>query len=289
LLLLFFSVSALTQKTEVRAVIDQYRILIGERIALDLEVSIPETEPIRFFSLDSIPHFEFIEFQKPDTSDIDDGTRIRQRILLTSFDSGSFVIPSFSLIPGEGPFTDSFSVEVAYSPMDTSQAYHDVRDVLDEELEPVQKVFEWYYLAIGIGLVLLLLFLFLRRQKKPVLAEKPIDIFQETMDGLKKTSVQELDAKNYCQTLTDLFRVYLQHRLNIHSADKTTEPLIRQLKENGFKGDRLENLSAGLQMADTVKFAKYAPIATELENFRNMLIETVRGLEEGISKNGTNA
>ena len=49
---------------------------------------------IRFFQLDSLPHFEFLNKQKIDTTNTGTGTVLSQVIRITSFDSGHWVIPS---------------------------------------------------------------------------------------------------------------------------------------------------------------------------------------------------
>src|SRR5262249_2817896 len=104
-------------KTTVKAAVDKNSILIGERLNLTLEADIPENEPIRFFVIDTIPHFELTK-HKIDTTNTSEGTLLKQVISLTSFDSGRWVIPAFSL--GENFSTDSIAIDVAFSPMDTA-------------------------------------------------------------------------------------------------------------------------------------------------------------------------
>ena len=92
----FFVLFAAAQsKTTVKATIDRSQILIGEPIRLTLEADIPEHEAIRFFQYDSIPHFEFLNREKIDTSNTGSGTILTQVVRITSFDSGHWVIPAF--------------------------------------------------------------------------------------------------------------------------------------------------------------------------------------------------
>ncbi len=120
---------AAQSKTTVNATVDKNRIFIGERIRLTLRADIPENEPIRFFVIDTIPHFE-LDRQRIDTSYTSEGTALKQVISITSFDSGHWVIPALSL--GEKITTDTLPIDVVFSPMDSSQAYHDIKDIIEE-------------------------------------------------------------------------------------------------------------------------------------------------------------
>src|SRR5213596_1343377 len=97
--LLFFSVAAIfsnaQNKITVKASVDRNKILIGEQIKLSVEVNIPKNKSIRFFTIYSLPHFEFLEKQKIDTSGSDNETVLKQLFKITSFDSGHWVIRSF--------------------------------------------------------------------------------------------------------------------------------------------------------------------------------------------------
>src|SRR5215813_697305 len=165
---LLFAVThvAAQNKTTVKATIDKSKILIGEQIHLHLQADIPENEPIRFFSIDSLPHFDILDRAAIDTSNTATGTFLKQSILITSFDSGHWVIPA--LILGENVATDTIPVDVVFSPMDTAQAYHDIKDIIDVK-PPEEEKRSWLWYAIGGGaLLLLLLLIYFLRKKKPV-------------------------------------------------------------------------------------------------------------------------
>src|SRR3954471_15753169 len=76
-----------------KAAVDRDQILIGEPIKLTLEVHIPLGQSLNWFNLDNIPHFEIIDGGKADTSDNIDGKEYHQVLTITSFDSGTVVIP----------------------------------------------------------------------------------------------------------------------------------------------------------------------------------------------------
>jgi hypothetical protein len=67
-----------TTRIQVKA--DRNAILIGEPINLSLQADIPENEPIRFFRIDTLQHFEILDRSKIDTFNTCSGTVLRQSI-----------------------------------------------------------------------------------------------------------------------------------------------------------------------------------------------------------------
>src|SRR5580693_3418030 len=79
----------------VTATANRNQILIGEPIEVTLEARFPLGISMTWFPLDSLPHFDYIEKGKLDSTVTQDGKTFRQDIVITSFDSGTFKIPSF--------------------------------------------------------------------------------------------------------------------------------------------------------------------------------------------------
>jgi hypothetical protein len=278
---LFLSgVAAAQSKTVVKASVDRSQILIGERIQLTLEADIPENQPIRFFQLDSIPHFEFVAFGKIDTSNTGNGTILSQAIQITSFDSGHWVIPA--LLLGETVSTDSIPVDVGFSAFDPQQAYHDVKDIL--EVNPVEEEKPsrlWWYIGGGVLLALLLFFL-LRKPKKPVEkpAALPVDPYKQALEQLEKLRKEKLTPKAYYSGLTDVFRVYVEKRTGVHSLQQTTGDLVVQLGGVGMKEGIFKQLAEILQLSDFVKFAKYETSSADDKKSFEIIKSTIDHIEE---------
>ena len=253
---------AAQSKTTVNATVDKNRIFIGERIRLTLRADIPENEPIRFFVIDTIPHFE-LDRQRIDTSYTSEGTALKQVISITSFDSGHWVIPALSL--GEKITTDTLPIDVVFSPMDSSQAYHDIKDII--EVNPAAEEKKWWlWYAIGGGtLLVIILLIYLLRKKKPVVeaAAPVIDPYQEAMEQLDRLRRDKLDQKQYYSRLVDIFRMYVFRKKDIHSLQKTTDDLVIQLRGIQISKEQFEKLSQALRLSDFVKFAKYVPSAED--------------------------
>lgn len=266
-------------KTTVKATVDKNKILIGERIQLRLEADIPENEAIRFFIIDTIPHFE-LDKQKIDTSYNNEGTSLKQVISITSFDSGHWVIPAFSL--GEKIITDTIPVDVAFSPMDSTQDYHDIKDIIDVK-PPEEKKKWWLWYAIGGGtLLVILLLIYLLRKKKPVVAAVApvIDPYEEAMKELDKLQKEKPGQKQYYSGLVDIFRIYVYEKKDIHSLQKTTDDLVIQLKGIPLAKEQFEKLSQALRLADFVKFAKYVPSNEDDRSTFDTIKKTINEIEQ---------
>ena len=228
---LFFSVIAAAQsKTTVKATVDRSQILIGEPINLRLEVDVPENEAIRFFQVDSLPHFEFLDVQKIDSANTGSGTVLTRIIRITSFDSGHWVIPS--LVLGQNIATDSIPVDVGFSPFNPEQPYHDIKEIIEVTPEEKEEKPQWWYLLAGAALLIIILVLVFRKKKKTVVSivEQPIDAYKEAMTQLEKLLHDKPEAKQYYSQLIDIFRVYVLNKTGIHSLQNTNDDLVSQLR-----------------------------------------------------------
>lgn len=278
---LFFSAGIIAQsKTTVKATVDRPQILIGEPISLKLEVDVPEHEAIRFFQIDSLPHFEFLDQQKIDTSNTGSGTVLSQVIKITSFDSGHWVIPS--LVLGENIVTDSIPVDVGFSPFNPEQPYHDIKEIIEVTPEEKKEKPQWWYLLAGAVLSVIILVLIFRKKKKPVVAmvEPPIDPYKEAMTQLEKLQKEKPEAKQYYSKLVDIFRIYVLNKTGIHSLQNTTDDLVSQLRGLKMPKEQFEKLSQSLRLSDFVKFAKYIPSAEDDKNSFDTINSSIQQIEQ---------
>ena len=279
--LLYAAISVSAQnKTVVRASVDKSKILIGEQIRLQLEADIPENEPIRFFAIDTLPHFEILNRAVIDTSNTDNGTFLKQAVVITSFDSGHWIIPALKL--GDNAITDSIPVDVSFSPMDTAQAYHDIKDII--AVNPKKEKDRWWlWYAIGGGLVLLgLLLVYALRKKKPVpvAAAPALNPYEEAIKQLDKLQQDNPEQKQYYSRLVDIFRVYVYRKKDIHSLQKTTDDLVVQLRNLGLPKGDFEKLAQVLLLSDFVKFAKYVPSAEDSRNSFDVIKSSINAIEK---------
>lgn len=265
----------------VKASVDRNQVLIGEKITLRLEANIPINEPIRFFQFDTLPHFEISVREKIDTNDLSDGTALSQLIHITSFDSGHWVIQPFVLTANVA--TDSIPIDVGYTPFDPAKPYHDIKDIIEVDVEENKKNYEWLYIAAAV-LVLLLTIIWLLLKKKKEVPPPPIvmsvDPYKEAMLQLEWLLNNKPGPKQYYSGLTDIFRSYLFAKKGIHSMKETTDDLINQLKKLSIPADQFEQLSQSLRLSDFVKFARYIPTAEDDKTVFQVIKTTIDTIEQ---------
>ena len=264
----------------IKAVVEKNRILIGEQVPLTIEVQIPEKEPIRFVTMDSIAHFEWVGKPVMDTIGNGEGTLLRGVYQLTSFDSGHWVIPPFEL--SGGLKTDSIPMDVVFSDFDPKAPYHDIKDIL--EADPEKKKKEWWWYAVAGGLLLIIILVLVFRKKKPVVAEvktepviSPLD---EALDGLRKLKSENMETKSYHTRLADIFRMYVYRKKGLLSLQKTTDDLVLQLREQGLNKDDFDELAQVLRLGDFVKFARFIPSASDNEKAFDTIKKSIEKIEQ---------
>jgi len=267
---------------EIRAIakLDSTKILLGDQINLWLELEQPTGMAINFpVTGDSIAgKLEVISASKPDTiSKKGSSVKIRQRVVVTSFESGLYAIPAFTFRYNGGKDsvqTQSLPLEVVNMPVDTTKGITDIK--LPYEMKVSVSEFLPYILA---GLLLagaILLYLrYLRKKKQVIVPEsKPAAplvpahlLALEQLDELVREKLwQQGKIKLYYSRLTDIIRQYIEQRFGVPAMEQTTEDIIRDLTRNGLATDSIrKELKALLELADLVKFAKWFPMAEEHE------------------------
>lgn len=283
-LFFFCSLACISQSgVSVKASVDRNSILIGERINLRFEADIPENQPIHFFTIDTIDHFEFLDRGKIDTINTSTGTKLRQQFVLTSFDSGRWVIPSYTLDFQNEIKTDSFIIHVSFIPFDTAQAYHDIKNIIEVEVEKKEDYTRYYIIAGSALLFLLLVYLLTRRKKPKKITEVVTDPFADAMKELQQLQKQALPPKEFYTKLTDIFRTYIARRKKILSMQKTTDDLVIQLRSLQMKNDQFQQLSLVLRLSDFVKFAKYQPLQDENRLAFDTIKNSIQAIEKMVS------
>ncbi|HLY68624.1 MAG TPA: BatD family protein [Puia sp.] len=251
----------------VTATANRNQILIGEPVQLTLEVRLPLGRQMSWFVLDSIPHFEYIEKGKIDSVVNEDGKSFRQDVTLTSFDSGTFVIPSLALmINNQKYLTDSIRVQVSFSKINPGQDYHDIKDIIDVESPSVRYAI-WIVIGVTVMSILLFTYFILKKKKIAVLTQQTeiprLSPYEEAMEALTALESQDLpgkgQVKSYYTQLNDIFRKYVLRKLQIASLSKTNDELIMQLRIVNLPREKFSQLAESLRMSDFVKFAKYIP------------------------------
>jgi hypothetical protein len=154
----------------------------------------------------------------------------------------------------------------------TNDVIGDIRDIKP----PVSFVTDYSLLIITaviiavIGIVLLSVFLY-KRFKKALPPAVPVktahEAALEALEALRAKRLPSLGkAKEYYSGLSDIVRYYVEQRFSIRAPEMTTEEFFEQLRDKDLFSGRHKNLlKEFLGLCDIVKFARYGPTETEVD------------------------
>jgi len=295
IVLLMMQVSLLTlQAQAVKTNVNTNNILIGEQIQYEITIQLASAAyKVDIGIPDSIPHFDIIDLQQFDTTDGSGGYSLRQRIQFTSFDSGVWKFPAFPITvsaPNKASLqlqSDSFLIQVGYSPADSTGQLRDIKPVI--EVFVVDRT--WIYICIAAALTILMGIVLYRYLKKRL--SKPAPMFKSSLSAYAE-AVQSLNSlalpnasdavsvKLFYSSLTEIFKKYYSRKINRNLLSKTTGDLLLQLKTQVSSSDLIAQVAQVLRSSDAVKFAKYLPSAAENEQSLSYAKSLVAALEKKI-------
>lgn len=278
--------------------IDRKDILIGEPIVYRLQFTMPTSGyRIEFNVPDSFGHFEIMDKAKSDSNNAQGNYLVLQKIVLTSWDSGSWAIPSFPIkirnTADNAVYTlntDQVIINVGYAKADSTDKLRDIKPVMDVfYFDPF-----WIYVSIGAVILLILLFLlyrYIRRRpkKQAPLFNAALSPFDEAMQELKKlaghTSLSSADAKVFYTMIGEIFKRYYSRKKQQDLLNKTTGEVLLSLRQTNLDAASLSGLAEALRRSDAVKFAKYVPAEDENRQSLSQVGNTIEQIEKSIDKN----
>lgn len=271
---------ASAQSPSVKTAVDRRKILIGEQIKYNVEASFPANGyHVSWINVpDSFSHFEVVIRGRIDTLEKNGIQTYRQTLTLTSFDSGVYAIPAlpvnFESLSNDAAinlFTDSIPINISYSPLDSTETFHDIKTIIE-----VKEEFPWWLWAGGAALLILLilgiiyLIRYLRSRKKSIpLFNSKLSPIDEAMQSLGALQNEQLlykgEVKPFHTRLTDIFKRYLSRKMDKDMFNLTSSEILLLL--NGTLLSRADTslIAEALRMADAVKFAKFFPHKEESE------------------------
>lgn len=272
----------------VQATTDVQKIVIGEPIRLTLEAMVPDNVSFVWPVIDSMTHFERLDSGRIDTTVLPGARTYRQKLTVTSWDSGSWAIPRLSFVAGgKKVFSDSIRINVDYV-RDSAKDYHDIKDIV-EVPNPWARYFGWC--VAGFTLISLALVVWLVRKKKLLRLWVPPSVVVrltaheqalQQLDELHRQRLPEAGKfKLHYSRLGEILREYLLRRLGISSFADTSEELIGEIRRHGLLPPVLyDALAEGLRMSDFVKFAKYLPGIAESEQHYDTVRASIEAMEQ---------
>lgn len=258
-------------------------ILIGDQIEWTLDFSLAPGESARVSKPGEqpVPGVEALGDLTVDTLSRKDGTlNLRGRVILTSFDSGSYELPPLYVLLAR---TDGSLDTLAYTgprlavntiPIDTAtfQAY-DIKGQIRYPLT-FKEIIPWIGLTLLLAALIWLLVRWIRMRRqnrdffgKPVVQDPPHIV---ALRSLEKTRSQKLwqngKQKQFYTQVTDALRQYIADRYQIAALEQTSAEMLRDLSEQPIDPALMEQMKDLFTTADFVKFAKHTASEQENEN-----------------------
>lgn len=272
-----FSAQILAQIVSVRAKLDSAQIKIGQQTHLRFEVVQGAETKVQFpqFSDSIISGVEVVSVNKPDTTALEDGKiRINADVLISSYDSALYYIPSFKFISGNDTLeTNPLSLKVMTIPVDTvHQPLYDIKSVFSAPIDWVEvATISLIILLIAAAIFFAIWYYLKKRKRKPELVEQKITnllpheyAFNE-LDRVKLEKIwQQARIKEYYTELTTILRQYIELRYSIPALEMTSDELVDRLDMmRELDKESKSILNQVLKLADLVKFAKWTPEFSE--------------------------
>ena len=257
-------------------------ILIGDQI----EWIIPlEMAPGEKYFLEDIadPPAPGVEIIRPIQIDTVSSNRkqikVEGKVILTSFDSGSYYLPPLiAMIEREGGAIDTLymegpTLEVTTIPIDT--ATYVIKDIRGQIKYPLKfkEVLPWLLAALLLAFLIWALVRWIRMRRanrtfmgRPIVKDPPHIVALRALDKIRKQKLWQNDKqKQFFTEVTDALRVYIADRFGIVALERPSREMLSDLKQQAIEEKLYDDMEALFTRADLVKFAKYQASEPECE------------------------
>ncbi|MEN0003754.1 MAG: LPXTG cell wall anchor domain-containing protein [Bacteroidota bacterium] len=263
----------LSAQVTVAAELSGSQIMIGDQVELRLDIQADNgliISEVDISPLMDVKEIEVINPGKLDTVKLQDPMRLQQRIILTSFDSGYYLVPPLFVnytIGGQVRRAQTNQLGLAVNPFPLQGE--------GIEIAPIKPIFEerlsledvWLYFLIGILLIGGGIAFYLWRKRKEeepavqwVRKKAPHELAMERLKTLEEAKLwQKGEVKAYHSQLTYALREYLENRFSLNALEATTYEIMREFKKLEVEKSWHDQIQQLLQTADMVKFAKAEP------------------------------
>lgn len=257
---------------------DKQQILLGEQIGVRVKAFVDKGATVDNFPVDTLPHLEILQRSKVDTAVVGNTLQLSQNLIVTSWDSGRWNIPTVILA---GKPSKPIAIDVVYtSPWNPARPYHDIKGIVPVR-NPGRSTWWWYLIGLAVLVALFLLF-FPESKKEKDKVELDKTAYKKALQQLDKLEKEKgLEAKQFYTELINIFRGYLKGAKGIQSFSKTTDDLSIQLQPQKMASSDYNNLLQTLRLSDLVKFAAYRPDESMNKEAFNTIKQSITTLEHG--------
>lgn len=283
-LLLCLHISGNSQEVSVKTSFDTTSILTGDQINFTVTLEKQSDLSLSLQNLKDtlVSGIEILKGPFTDTVQLSDSRiSIRDRYLITSFDSGKYEIaPVYAeMMTGEGikRFYSNYNYLLVkrpdITPSDTTAKYFDIIGPYKVPLS-AGEILPWLLALLIAATGSFFLYKYLKNKKKKVtdmVTEEPTEaayiIAYRSLEKLKNEKLWQKGLfKDYFSRISDILRTYLDQRFSMISMESTTGEIIDDLtRTNYVENEPLERLKSVLELSDMVKFAKHLPDPADCE------------------------
>lgn len=264
ILLLFYS-QAWSQKISV----DTNIIFVGQQTEIEISNNIKNSEFWPNFNDTLVKGLEIVQ------SDFDTlSEKIIQKIIITSWDSGSYYIPPIKFSATSK--SNALIINVLLLDIDANSELKDIKGPLDDNIG-WSDIWPWLLLTLIILLSIFTYKKYFNKKKKTVVVKKNIQTPAHVLalNALKKLENKKLidkkDIKEYYSSISEIIRRYIENRFNFPALELTTYEILDIITAN-IKKEESISLKNILEISDLVKFAKKIP--DQNENIKNLNLAT---------------
>jgi hypothetical protein len=216
---------------------------------------------------------------------------LKQELIITSFDSGAYVVrPILFKYNRKGDtltyFTETMPVTLDVQTIDTDPA-KDIKPIKPPLGAPVtfRELLPWIGLFMLILAIAALVYYYLKRRKKvkPLVTSRlkaTIPPYEAAIEALETLRLKKLwqsgRVKEYYSEMTDIVREYIELRFPVRALEMTTSEINAALRQTDANSSAREKLHQVLVLADLVKFAKEQPLPLENDQCLNQCFDFVR-------------
>ena len=262
--LLFYS-QAWSQKISV----DTNIIFVGQQAEIEISNNIKNSEFWPNFNDTLVNGLEIVQ------SDFDTlSEEIIQKIIITSWDSGSYYIPPVKFSATSK--SNALIINVLLPNIDANSELKDIKGPLDDNIG-WSDIWPWLLLTLIILLSIFTYKKYFNKKKKTVVVKKNIQTPAHVLalNALKKLENKKLidkkDIKEYYSSISEIIRRYIENRFNFPALELTTYEILNIITAI-IKKEESISLKNILEISDLVKFAKKIP--DQNENIKNLNLAT---------------
>ena len=291
--------SITTNSQSVTASVESDSILIGKELSYTINVSLEKSENIIFPDSTSFIPFELISETSIDTTKQENGYIFSKKYEITSFDEGEYIIPKIKIQIGDKLFsTDSKKITVNLVEVDTTkQGLYDIKPSFDKfsSIEILKLSLKKNYPIILFTVLLIISLLYFRSKIveffNPLLnikpALRPIELIKQRLSDLEKINIDtSYEVKLFYSELTFALRSFFEKEVYDKALESTTGELILKLnnlseiKSFAISKDSIKIVEDIFKRADLVKFAKFLPEKSVIQNDLKTINEEIKLFSE---------